>query len=587
MAQPGVAPVITKEGNKYYNHLVEDGHTLWGLQTMYGVPYQQIVDANQPFGGLKKGEYVLIPIKEEVKSEVTSEYKVKGGETLYGLSRKFNTSIDRLIELNPSLSGEGLKKGQVLTVPGEFKDTEAEIDNSQVIKEVEIKTPNPFVADTIQSQGHDDVVVTFSDSTIKHVVMSHETMYSISKRYMVSIDEIVKRNKLQSTSLKTGQVLVIPVKNERVDKVQIKEVPTAEEVTDGKRPEFDKKSEYNIALMLPFYLEFGQGYSENISSLATQYYMGTTMAIDSLTKRGLKAKLFVYDTKNDSATIEKLLSKPEMRSIDLIIGPLMDARMGQVARFAKKNGIRMVCPVSSETSLLKSNPFVYASVPSNITLIQGMAKFLVENCQNGNIVLIKPLDEASMPMYEAFRKAYKEYPAQGARPALIETTIESFNTYLKKGKENHLVLPTSHRSSVVKFLNNVNRSSFRAHKDDIFIYGTRDWVNFSELNDVYKNKYNYRFPSPNHLDYYTEAMTELNRMYREKYKTDMSKVAVQAYDIMMYFSSDFFLEKGAFQMMNDFNVLPAYESDGYENKTVFIIEQEEFELILIEKVLAD
>lgn len=586
-AQPGVAPVISKEGNKYYNHLVEDGHTLWGLQTMYGVPYQEIVDANQPFDGLKRGSYVLVPIKEEVKEQTTSEYKVKSGETLYGLSKKFDTSIDQLIELNPELSSDGLRKGQVIIVPGEYKDAETNVESNRAETQIESSTPNPFVIDTVQTTGHQDVVITFSDSTVDHVVMSHETMYSISKRYMVSIDEIVKRNKLQSTSLKTGQVLIIPVKNERVDKVEVKRVPDPEILADGKRPEYGSKEEYRVALFLPFYLEFGQGYSENISNLATQYYMGTMMAIDSLEKKGLKAKLFVYDTKNDSATIERILAKPEMNSLDLILGPLMESHMGQVAHFAKKKGIRMVCPVPSDISILKANPYVYASVPSNITLIKGMAKFLIENCQTGNIILVKPLDEASMPMYEAFRKAYKEYPVQGSRPALIEATIESFNTYLKKGRENHLILPTSHRSSVVKFVNNVNRSSFRAHKDDIFIYGTRDWVNFSEVNDVYKNKYNYRFPSPNHLDYFTDQMIELNKKYREVYKTDMSKVAVQAYDIMMYFSSNFFLDVKVFQMMNDFNELPVYDSDGYENKTVFMIEQEEYELTLIKKVLAD
>lgn len=587
MAQPGVAPVITKEGNKYYNHLVEDGHTLWGLQTMYGVPYQQIVDANQPFDGLKKGSYVLIPIKEEIKEETTSEYKVKGGETLYGISKKFNTSIDHLIELNPSLSSEGLKKGQVLIVPGDYKELENEQITQVDTQEEEITTPNPFVVDTIQTQGHQDVVVTFSDSTVKHVVMSHETMYSISKRYMVSIDEIVKKNRLQSTSLKTGQVLIIPVKNERIDKVPVKEVPGIDDPDKTVRPQFLSKEEYSIALMLPLYLDFGQGYSENVSNLATQYYMGSMVALDSLKKLGLNAKVYIYDTKNDSITIAKILAKSEFNEMDLIIGPLMDEKMAQVARFAKQNGIRMVCPVSSEMSLLDRNPLVYATIPSNITLIKGMAKFLLENCESDNMILIKPLDEASMPMYEAFRKAFKEYPVQGVRPALIETTIEGFNTYLKKGKKNHLILPTSHRSSVVKFINNVNRSSFRAHKDDIFMYGTKDWVNFSELNDVYKNKYNYRFASPNHLDYYTDETMALNKAFREKYKTDMSKVAIQAYDVMLYFTSKFFLDREVRQIMNDIHMYPIYESDGYENKEVFIIEQEEFELISIGKILAN
>src|SRR3989338_6622493 len=117
-AQPGVVPTIEKQGKKYYQHTVEDGNTLWGMQRLYGVPYQEIVAANEPFDGLKTGQIILVPVKGEVveQQEVTSNYKVKSSETLYGLSKKFNTTVDHLIELNPELK-EGLQKGQVIRVP--------------------------------------------------------------------------------------------------------------------------------------------------------------------------------------------------------------------------------------------------------------------------------------------------------------------------------------------------------------------------------------------------------------------------------------------------------------------------------------
>lgn len=579
-AQPGVAPIIEKGGKKYYQHKVEEGNTLWGMQRMYNVPYQEIVDANQPFDGLKTGAIILIPVKgapvpQEVK---TSEYKVKGEETLYGLSRKFNTTVDELIVLNPELR-DGLKKGQVIKVPGEYAEENPPVKEPEVTEQH--STPNPFVADTVENNGQPlQVVVSFSDSTVRHVVMAQETMYSISKRFMVSIDEIMKLNKLQSTTVKAGQVLIIPVKSERVDKVPIRTVGEQNGKHGGASPTFEEKEEYSIALMLPLYLDYAQGYSENLSDLSAQFYMGAAMALDSLQRKGLKAKVYVYDTKSDSASVAQIMKKPEFSGMDMVVGPLMEEPMGQMARFCRDHNIRMVCPVASETSILENNQFVYASVPSNISLMRGLARYLLDNCSNENIVLVKPQDEKSMYMYEAFRKAMKELPVNGARPAVTETTIDGLSTYIRKGKENHFVMPAAHRSSAVKFMNALNKSAFRAAKDEIFAYGTKEWMNYTDVSDANKNKLNFRFPSPNFLDYYSEQMVEMNRAYRTRYKTDMTRMAVQGYDVMMYYCSTFFLQgRKVHQLMNDINMQQVSEGDGFENSRVFIIEQDDFELI--------
>lgn len=585
-AQPGVAPVVEIQGKKYYQHTVEEGNTLYGMQRMYGVPFEEIVAANEPFDGLKTGQKILIPIKETQapKQEEVSEYKVKSGETLYGLSRKFNTTVDRLIELNPELS-EGLKKGQVIKVPGSYQE---EMEITQEMKP-EVGTPNPFVIDTVETNGQtNERVVTFSNTTVEHVVMAHETMYSISKRFMVSIEEIMRINKLQSASVKAGQVLIIPVKNERVDMVPIGNVGPGNEQDPNGPLVFEEKDEYSIALLLPLYLDYGNGYSESLSNVAAEFYMGAMLAVDSLERRGLRAKLHIFDTKNDSASIANLFKKSEFESMDLVIGPLMDERMGQVARFCKEHSIRMVSPVSSETKLLENNQLVYASVPSNISLIRGVARYVLDNCKDDNLILIKPTDEKSMVLYEAFRKAFKEMPVEATRPGLIETNADAFNTYIKKGKENHIIFPSVNRSSAVKFMNSLNKSAFRAYKDDIFVYGTREWLGYSDMNETFKNKMNFRFGSPNNLDYYSKGMVNANKLYRSRYKTDMSRVAVQGYDVLTYYCHYFFMaDKNPYLLMNDIDMHQISEVDGFENARVFILEQEDFDFMEVDRVLSD
>jgi ABC-type branched-subunit amino acid transport system substrate-binding protein len=303
------------------------------------------------------------------------------------------------------------------------------------------------------------------------------------------------------------------------------------------------------------------------------------MAIDSLKTMGLNADVHFLDTKNDSAAVVGLLSKPEMSGMDMIIGPFFPKNQRLVASFCKKNKIRMICPVNSDSGILEGNRLVYASVPSNITLMRGLAKHMLENNRADNIVLVKPTKAIDKPLYDAFRDAFMELPVEGTRPALKESSIESLKHHIRRGVKTIFVLPSVDNQTAGKFMTTLTRSEFRSKPEDLYVYGTKEWVNFTDISGSYKNNYNLTFPAPNFLDYYTEEMIELNKKHRATYKTDLSRMAVQGYDVMMHFCSEFFLEKDAFQMMNDIQMTQISDSDGWENSKVFVVEQEEYELV--------
>ena len=544
---------------------------------MYGVKVEDIMSNNSNLNeGLSVGQKIIIPVPNYVKPlPETSKYKVKKGETLYGLSRKFNTTVDELIKINPELS-KGLKKGQLIQVPGKIESEIAEEIEPEIIDE---PVPNPFVADTIL-ETQETVTVSFSDSIVRHNVMSHETMYSISKRFMVSIEKIMEINKLSTTRLSEGQVLVIPVKSERITKVPVKPVPDVYEPDDNEPLIFEIKERYKIAVILPLHLDYGPGYSKYVSSVATQFYMGALMALDSLKAMGLNADVHFFDSKNDSAAVQALVNGSEFLDVDLVIGPFFSKTQAIVAEYCKNNKIRMVCPVSSESKLLEKNRLVYASVPSNITLVTGLAQYVLRTHAKDKIILVKSTDKDDLPLYEAFRKSFNESPMLGeSRPALRETTIDGMKSYLDRSSKIIIIIPTLDKTTGVRFMNTLNRSSFKAKPDEIYVFGMKEWVDFTDINNIYKNKFNLHFGSPNFVDYYTDEMIELNRTFRREYNTDMSKMAVQAYDVFLFDCSNFFLENQKPNlMMNNFRMEQFSESDGYENQNVFIVEQEEYEL---------
>lgn len=101
-------------------------------------------------------------------------YTVKSGDSLYKIARKYNTTVDEIIDLN-NLKTTNLSIGQVLRIPETYT------------KEDEMTIPN----------------------YINYTVKRGDTLYSIARNNNVSIDTILKDNALTSNTLMVGQNLRI------------------------------------------------------------------------------------------------------------------------------------------------------------------------------------------------------------------------------------------------------------------------------------------------------------------------------------------------------------------------------------------
>ena len=564
------AEIVKKNELFYYKHKVVSGNTFYSIQKQYDVSSNLILNENLSSidDGLKLGQFVMIPV-------IIKDYIVQDKETIYGLSRKFRIPQDQLVELNPKIL-DGLEKGAIIKVP---KNNFFENTN---ISDKELETPNPFVTNVI---GGDSVVhyniTQFSDSTIQHIVMSHETLYSISKRYMMPIIDLIDVNNLSSSVLSEGQVLTINVKSENLEKVDFGVINEEPIVKNDTLFVFDVKDEYNIAILLPFQLDSTSNYSKYLSRLSAHFYMGAKMALDTLDSQGLNAKVYFFDTNKDSTSVVNILKDDIFSSMDLVIGPFNSNNIELVSEHCKVNNIRMVLPILSDPSLLEDNEFVYASVASNTTLMNQLALYMLNNYGDDNIILIKPNDVNSLPLYEAFRKTFLTSDSlEENHHNLIQTNIDGFNTYIKRGIKTRFVLPTLDRGDAKDFMINLNRSASRSKTSDLFVYGTKEWLEFTEINDVYKNKYNFHFVSSNMDNYYSSLAINLNKSFRSIYKTDMSRLAMQAYDVVLYYCSYFFLDRKEKKLlMNDFKMKQLSLRGGYENSKIFLIEQEDFELV--------
>lgn len=105
---------IPKPETGTVQYIVQPGDTLWSLARRYGTSVDAIKIANGLTSDLLQiGQILNIPVSQ---TESYLEYTVQPGDSLWGIARKYNTTVSAIQELN-HLTGTLIKIGQILRIP--------------------------------------------------------------------------------------------------------------------------------------------------------------------------------------------------------------------------------------------------------------------------------------------------------------------------------------------------------------------------------------------------------------------------------------------------------------------------------------
>lgn len=179
------------KGVPYYIHFVGKGETLSAIAEAYKVSAAEITRLNPEIAsGLKANQVLKIPVEGDyvVKTSATEPsldemaqrqqppsaggtHKVEPRETWYGISRLYQVPVKELIMANQGI--DTLRPGMQIIIPVAGKPA-----------------PKPGYR--------------------THTIQAHETLYSLSKQYGVSISSIVDANPGSDEVLSVGQIVYIP-----------------------------------------------------------------------------------------------------------------------------------------------------------------------------------------------------------------------------------------------------------------------------------------------------------------------------------------------------------------------------------------
>lgn len=558
-AQPENATIENIEGKKHYVHFVQGGNTLYGIHKLYNTPIEVIIKSNPGVEkGLTEGQRILIPVEGSIGLEKTlALHKVKAKETVYGIARDYNCTPEELTELNPEIS-KGLVVGQEIKVPIETPEGKGARLNEEI----------------------KNFKVSFKDTLISHQVKKGETLFSLSKRFMITEGELKKANALRNDKIRPGDVLKIPIKKERVEKIEVRSVEKS--ITKLKVDStllFKRKDFYQVAILMPLNLDGTDGQSSTITDLATEFYMGTKLALDVLEAEGLNARIFILDAKGDSLSMLQLLKGKEMQEVDIVIGPFFGDMASLVAEWCQKRKIRMICPFSTNYEIIEGNPYVYQAVSSDVTLSEGLATYLLNNNANEKIVLVKSKAAEDMPLYNAFRKSFvRNTKAKNVK--LIESDIDNFQTFISD--KTTIVFLSNNKSSTRSFFNVMNKLGTKMENENLKVFTTKDAANLDDLPTKVKGSLNLHFIGPHDFYYEKTEIKQLHKIYRKAYNSDMSKMSVQGYDLMYYIGTVMLMQKKEHGLlMNQFNFKEKGDGNGFENQNGYVFKFQDYQILTL------
>ena len=245
--------------------------------------------------------------------------------------------------------------------------------------------------------------------TVFHEVERKETLFSISEKYKIKINDLLNLNpQLRESKLRRNSTILIPVyKTQQLEDIDNEDIKNTEqdkmvelEITSLDSIYIQKKkrnNNLNISVLLPFRssnLNFNSIkevesllVDRNLYTIALDLYSGILHAINDLKKMGISINLNVFDTDNSLNKILEISNSEKIRNSDLIIGPLLPRNFETFSAIDFLEGIPKVFPLSNiPIKILKG--VIQTVTPRNL-LREKMIEYLDINIdRDENIVII-------------------------------------------------------------------------------------------------------------------------------------------------------------------------------------------------------
>jgi LysM repeat protein len=564
----GVVP--SKTVLKTTSHEVLPKETMYGICKMYNLTAEELIQVN-PFletDGVQIGQVLVIPNKNSVKAvaksvvtvipEKTVYHEVLPKETKYSISKQYDLTIEELEKRNPEII-PNLPIGYKLLIKGNRPKEVVSVELVGVKKESGI--PLPTSAKPLMEYTN-------------YEVKPQETLYSLSKKFDLTQEEIIVLNPILKTGVSIGMVLKVPANV--ITKFQEKKEfgSLSKIIAEGRRK--------RLVMLLPFNIPNVEGDTVNSTTerlkkdkflnMTMDFYSGALVAIDSARTLGLPIDIEIYDSQENKygSNVASIIQNKKLDSANAIIGPFYQSNAEVAAKLLAETNTPVISPLSKDVG----NPFrnLYQTIPSTDAVKNIMFDFM--RAKGGNIMAVVDRKKESIIKYIKENQKGVSFVAFTDKGSV---SVESFKSLLVKGKKNYVVMETGNtwmiKTTIAMMLGVMNE-----YQVQLVILEPNDTLDFEEIKFDNLVKLKLMYPSVTRESVSPEAMIfdknykKINNIYPGTYATRGFDVT---FDTMMRLVQDVKFEEtvnsiATKQIDNQFEYYRKPDG-GYTNKGVFIL----------------
>ncbi len=539
--------IANAQNGDYFIHTVSKGQTLYSISRMYQTTVKEIIDQNpECVNKLSIGQKIKIRQNRQQPQQGNTEsseryHTIQPGETLYRLGQKYGITPQEICEANPGLSISNFRSGEVILIP---------TPKTQ---------PQPAAAEQPQTAPSEPDTIPIRTT---HKVERGETVYKITKLYNITEEEFRAVNPdIKKNKLKKNTIVNIPYSSRELALMRFKELEQKkkeetnaevfsriEQLKDSIASQ-DTFEGIRAAIILPFVLD---SYSPNEQSRMIEYYEGFLMAVEKLKRFGYSFEIHTYDSGKESNSLEPLIASGELDNMDIIFGALYPKHNKQLADFARQKEIPLVIPFTSKEDEIFRNPMVYVVNTMQSYFYSEVIDHFDVEFPNANVIFISDSINNKKEFVSALTESFKQRGTPHSTLPLETITNMEVNDSILKG-------------------------IMRDDKQNIFIPTSSNEVTLSTL-----------IPSLILLNNDTIDLPDFKLFGYPEWQIYAGNMRNEIYEVDTYFYASFFShytlpEANAFQ--NEYirwynrapqNIYPRYGMLGYDTGYVFLLAMSKF-----------
>jgi len=349
-----------------------------------------------------------------------------------------------------------------------------------------------------------------------HIVSAGDTWYSISKKYGIAVSQLKAANGQTGDELKINQKIQIPYAGQK------------DEAIPG------DTSLYSIAYMLPFYTDAPDSLikkNRKYQRASIQFYRGAMVAIQQMEAYGLRANINFYDVHQDSNSVKTALNTLDGNHLDICIGPLFKESITRVLSNSNFSETHLVMPVQQPSRLLLLKKNLSKVVPGASTQWAYLASHLLTNETEGCAMLHYGKDD-EVKLLNSFHDEWKRLGGGDIHKFNISDTVEiaQWRNFLTGNSSPVIIMPCADVGRVRKFI-----GDYRAY--NLTIYGNEIWLPISDNNIEPPSNFRVYGLSPEYIDMRDRKITDWIENYRITYKSEPDEFAFLGYDVSIFYLS--------------------------------------------------